>query len=107
MPTYDYGCKNGHDFEVRCSIADRPQELSCPTCGGSSHQVILQAPKLFTTIVPDYPGSKKLKAGYTLSHADKNATKTLSGPYGMVQKKEIDPNAPRIVAPDFRPKRDS
>jgi len=34
MPTYDYRCPNGHDFEhfVR-KISDATAELVCPTCG--------------------------------------------------------------------------
>ena len=34
MPTYDYRCPNGHDFEhfVR-KISDAQSELTCPQCG--------------------------------------------------------------------------
>ncbi len=34
MPTYDYRCPNGHDFErfVR-KISDAATELECPVCG--------------------------------------------------------------------------
>ena len=34
MPTYDYRCPNGHDFEhfVR-KISDATSELTCPQCG--------------------------------------------------------------------------
>ena len=34
MPTYDYRCPNGHDFEhfVR-KISDAAAELACPVCG--------------------------------------------------------------------------
>jgi putative FmdB family regulatory protein len=34
MPTYDYRCPNGHDFEhFYRKISDATAELACPTCG--------------------------------------------------------------------------
>ena len=34
MPTYDYRCPNGHDFEhFYRKISDATGELACPTCG--------------------------------------------------------------------------
>jgi putative FmdB family regulatory protein len=34
MPTYDYRCPNGHDFEhFFRKISDASPELACPTCG--------------------------------------------------------------------------
>jgi len=34
MPTYDYRCPNGHDFEhFYRKISDAEAELACPTCG--------------------------------------------------------------------------
>jgi putative FmdB family regulatory protein len=34
MPTYEYRCPNGHDFEkFYRSISAAPQEVACPTCG--------------------------------------------------------------------------
>src|SRR5262245_56047492 len=34
MPTYDYRCPNGHDFEhFYRKISDATSELACPTCG--------------------------------------------------------------------------
>ena len=34
MPTYDYRCPNGHDFErFFRKISDAASELECPTCG--------------------------------------------------------------------------
>ena len=37
MPTYDYRCPNGHDFErfVR-KISDAAAELECPVCGATA-----------------------------------------------------------------------
>jgi putative FmdB family regulatory protein len=34
MPTYEFRCLNGHDFERFFSkISDSPSELECPVCG--------------------------------------------------------------------------
>ena len=30
MPTYEFQCANGHNFEHRCSISNKPNELPCP-----------------------------------------------------------------------------
>lgn len=102
MPLYDFACPNGHDeFEVRCSIAAKTAELHrCPECGEPGQPVILQAPLLCTTIVPMYPGSKRVSAGTVHTHGDKNATKVMSGPYGMTQPKTKDPRIAAQYQPD-------
>jgi putative FmdB family regulatory protein len=34
MPTYEYRCPNGHDFErFFRKISDAPSEVACPECG--------------------------------------------------------------------------
>lgn len=50
----------------------------CP-CGESrveQTRLVPTAAKMFSTIIPDYPGSKKLKAGYVATYGDKPRTKT-------------------------------
>jgi putative FmdB family regulatory protein len=39
MPTYEYRCPNGHDFErfVR-KISEAEAELACPVCGAVAHR---------------------------------------------------------------------
>jgi len=32
MPTYEYQCPNGHDFELFQKMSDKPR-AKCPTCG--------------------------------------------------------------------------
>lgn len=83
---YDYGCKNGHEFEHVCSMNDKPAELPCPEegCGLMAKGLITGAPTLLTTIIPSYRGCKKQKAGYVHSHGDKDATKVSSGYGGCV-----------------------
>ena len=37
MPTYDYRCPNGHDFErFFRKISDATAELECPVCGATA-----------------------------------------------------------------------
>ena len=37
MPTYDYRCPNGHDFErFFRKISDAASELECPACGATA-----------------------------------------------------------------------
>ena len=88
MPNYDYRCSTGHVHEVRCRIADKPEETSCPECGAESHHVFLTAPAMPTHIVVDYPGSKKFKAGYTHTHGDRKGTKIQVGAGGKITRSE-------------------
>jgi putative FmdB family regulatory protein len=39
MPTYQYQCVNGHQFELFQRISDRPR-AKCPTCGARAGRVI-------------------------------------------------------------------
>lgn len=89
MPLYDYACEAGHEFEHRCSIADKPDVMPCPVegCGKPSKSFLGGVPALLTTIIPSYPGCKKQKAGYIHSHGDKAATKVSSGYGGAVNPK--------------------
>jgi len=39
MPTYEYKCNGGHQFETRQSIKDKPLS-KCPECGRKCHRLI-------------------------------------------------------------------
>ncbi len=39
MPTYDYRCPEGHEFEVFQKMSDDP-EAECPECGKPAERVI-------------------------------------------------------------------
>lgn len=39
MPTYEYQCAKGHQFEVFQKISDKPR-ARCPVCGGRANRVI-------------------------------------------------------------------
>lgn len=89
MPNYDYECEQGHVFERRCSIATKEAEpaIPCETCGTPARYVILTCPAINNTevMILDYPGSKRLKAGYVHSHGDMDATKISVGAAGSLR----------------------
>lgn len=100
MPNYDFVCPDDHVTEYRFSIADRPKTAPCAECGKEAKFAILVAPALPTTIVVDYPGSKKHKAGYVHSHADIPATRTQVGYGGAVNKPVAPVKLPGPVIPE-------
>ena len=101
MANYDFGCSNDHVQEVTCRIADREIPRVCDVCGEPLKQLLLVAPAMPTTIILDYTGSKRLKAGYVHSHGDKPATKLQFGYGGAVspERKHHHPIAD-ITKPD-------
>jgi putative FmdB family regulatory protein len=87
MPMYDFECACGHEME---DLIDAGAFPACPKCGEDMFKVWRDPPKLFSKIIPDYPGSKRLKAGYThTAHADHSATKIQSGYGGCVSPKDV------------------
>lgn len=84
MPMYNFHCeKCGEVFEDL--VPSTVHDSECPTCHAPAMRTwVGQAPSLLNTIILDYPGSKKHKAGYVHSHGDRPATKIQSG-YGGSQ----------------------
>jgi putative FmdB family regulatory protein len=64
MPTYEYRCRNGHNFEVFQSMADDPV-TACEECGAPVERV-------FHPIAVHFKGS----GFYTTDYARKGAGKT-------------------------------
>ncbi len=93
MPTYVYACPNKHHQEHRSSISAKPETLPCPECGEPALPAINYMPAVPTTIVVDYPGSKRFKAGYMHTHADRKGDKIQVGYGGKVTPR--DPNLKR------------
>lgn len=92
MSNYDFQCSEGHVHEISCSFADKPNEVNCPECGAIAKYVILQTPSTLTKIIPDYPGCKKVRAGYQHSHGDYPAEKIQVGygPKNRIREKPKD-----------------
>ena len=80
MPMYDFECEKCHEkYE---DIVKEGEASSCAKCSHANWKHLMPATKTFTTIIPDYPGAKKHKAGYVHSHGDKPATKIQVGASG-------------------------
>lgn len=97
MPTYEFRCPEGHDTEHFCSISAKPERLACPhvsaeggePCGQPAKQVFLTAPEYWIPgvnkqTVMDYPGSKRLKAGYVHGYVDPGVKKVSVGAGGAL-----------------------
>jgi putative FmdB family regulatory protein len=103
MPTYDFACSNDHEYEIRCSVADKDTVPHlCPECNSPGHSIIISAPHVCTVIVPTYPGSKAASAGYQHSHGPKSATKIQSGYGGSSSPKIMDANIARDYQPEVK-----
>lgn len=106
MPNYDFQCPHDHVFEVRCNISERTAPRECPECHELSTLVILAAPHLNdgTKVVLDYPGSKRLKAGYSHSHGPKAASRFQIGAGGAVspEKKHRSVLADNVIPESLR-----
>ncbi len=86
MANYDFECTCCNTvIEISCKIDDRDNKRSCLDCGCTLERLAC-APLVCKTIIPIYPGCGKFKAGSVHLLGDKPATKTLSGPYGCVNK---------------------
>lgn len=69
----DYRCREcGHRFEY---LHQTTEDIEvCPQCGSNEADLQLGGHQL-TTIIPSYPGCKKVKAGYVHTHGDRPAEK--------------------------------
>lgn len=115
MPTYEFQCTEGHDFEHFCSISAKPSSTPCPTllgeavpCGAPSKQVFRTPPEHWIPgsnkrTVLDYPGSKALKAGYVHSHIDPGVKKVSVGAGGSLNPRTapMDPIG-KQVTPEWK-----
>jgi len=81
MPLYDYVCACGHQTEDL--VHDAEEEVICPKCDKVMERQD-SFPNIFSHIIPTYPGSQRLKAGYQHKYVDRAATKTQVGAGGSV-----------------------
>jgi len=94
MKVFDYQCPVCKARLKDVLVKDDDDAPSCDSCSEEMDTYVLMvklvsAPKLLTTIVPTYPGSNKLKAGYTHKFANRPATKTQVGVGGGITKGAI------------------
>lgn len=87
MPTYEYRCPDEHTFEITGSVSTYRREVPCPECAATATRFFGSAPMVWDstkTTVLDYPGSKRLKAGYQHTHGDRSATRMSVGAGGVL-----------------------
>ena len=78
LKRFDFECLECHHTfdDLVEGVGGKPEE--CPQCGQSfSFQKLPSAMNIASTIVPSYPGSKRVKAGYQHTHnrpAEKKGT---------------------------------
>ena len=74
MPMYDFKCTLcGHEEDdIQPSGTTK---IVCSKCNGQSERFFADCAKTLTTIIPSYPGCKKVRAGYVHTHGDKPRTK--------------------------------
>ena len=65
MPTYDYECSKGHQFEAQQPITDEPLER-CTICGAKAHRLISATNFILK-------GSGWYSDGYSSSSGEKKA----------------------------------
>lgn len=84
MPTYDYRCPNGHEYEGMNTIKNRHKH-ECFACGKMGDKVILNAPRIDEAkmgLDPGFPDAyarfrKKAEArgrGKDMTHANKGVS---------------------------------
>ena len=82
MPTYEYRCPNGHDFEhFFRKISDAPAEFACPVCGAIAERRMSAGAGLV------FKGS-----GFYLTDYGRNAHRT-SGPESSGTEAKGEPKA--------------
>lgn len=117
MPNYDYRCPRDHVWNRFCSIREHdaitdppcegPGEEVGARCGLPSHQVFTSMPSINNTevMILDYPGSKRLKAGYVHAYVDPGVKKVSVG-YGGALNPTTAPRHPaaKMVQPEWKPR---
>lgn len=69
MRLYDFRCNDCDAIAER--LVRTLEETPACGCGSSNTERMMPRTTTFSTIIADYPGAKRRKAGYAHSHADR------------------------------------
>ena len=110
MPTYDYRCPNGHDFEhFYRKISDATGELACPQCGAVAERrlsagagLVFKGSGFYLT---DYGKNAHRKAGGETSGGDSRSdssgdSKPAKGESGKGESGKADASSPGTSKPE-------
>ena len=75
MPTYEYRCPNGHQYETREGF-DAPSRQDCPTCGAQAKRILFPPPIVFKGSGFYITDSRK---GSSATLADSSSSSTSTG----------------------------
>lgn len=95
MPTYEYRCPKGHDFELFQRMSDEPR-AACPECGEIAERLLSGGAGLIFKgegfYITDYRSEEYKKA----ASSDKEAApeKVASGSNGDLRGRSIQPGSP-------------
>ena len=99
MPTYEFRCPTGHDFErFFRKISDAPMELSCPDCGQVALRRVSAGALHFKGsgfYITDYGKDGKKGAGAP----DKSAAEGAGGDAGATKSEPGGGTEPKAAAP--------
>jgi putative FmdB family regulatory protein len=85
MPTYEYRCENGHEFEVFQKMSDDPVDV-CPECGAPAERKISSGAGLVFKgsgfYITDYKRAGEKKGGTSGEKSGEGGEKKSSGGEG-------------------------
>jgi putative FmdB family regulatory protein len=96
VPTYEYRCPNGHQYETREGF-DAPPRQECPTCGAIAKRLLFPPPIVFKGSGFYITDSRKGSSAALTS--DNPSSSTTSGNGSSDSKSEPAPAADSSPAP--------
>lgn len=101
MPTYEYRCTNGHQYETREGF-DAPSRQDCQVCGAQAKRVLFPPPIVFKGsgfyITDSRKGSSATVTGDTSPSS--SSTSTTSEATAKADTTPAAPSAPAAAASD-------
>jgi len=84
MPTYEYECPLGHQFELVCSISAHSRTTECPECAASAVQVFRTPPRSTKINSKEdlTAALKKRSSEHSRKQASNNVERILAGETG-------------------------
>lgn len=98
MPTYEYRCTNGHQYETREGF-DAPARQDCQQCGAPAKRVLFPPPIVFKGSGFYITDSRKGSSA-TIASDSSPSTSSTSGDSAPAPKADSAPAAPAAASSD-------